>query len=265
MCSITNEWQLDGGENCTKYRLYIDNFDKKIKTFPPGREIYSKCFNIGRSSFQVLIYPSGEDSNDRDYVSVCLRNRSRGQVKARSKFTVLNKDIEKSLSEQIFQSEGYDNTWGVQQFIPHTRCTRNDLLSNGVLALQVAVEVLEEDATDNADLTAKDAGQKLQSLEKTVHIQTGQIHRLQEYIEGMESQSKSHTNELKTMIRHLSLSFMRSSSTHPHSLPGITIECPVCLEVAGPPMRLKQCGQVSNIHKPKGPGADQWVGILSHV
>lgn len=242
MSSLTNEWQLETGENSTKYIIYIDNFDKKIKTFSTGRKISSKSFKLCNSSFQVLIYPGGESDHYDQYVSVCLKNRSKWQVKAKTSFSVLNKNIAKSVPEQYFESEGLENTRCVTKFLPHVRCKRNDLLTNGVLAVEVDVELLQENILDNTDLIAKDATEKLQCLEKTVHVQTGQINQLQEFIEGMESRTHTQTNVLKNMIRELTMS-LPQNILNKQLKTSVTLECPVCLEVAGPPMRLKQCGQ----------------------
>ena len=46
MSGLTDEWLLKISENCIKYVIDIDNFDKKIKTFRPGREIHSKKLKL---------------------------------------------------------------------------------------------------------------------------------------------------------------------------------------------------------------------------
>eukprot|EP00092_Neocalanus_flemingeri_P073578 GFUD01090826.1.p1 GENE.GFUD01090826.1~~GFUD01090826.1.p1 ORF type:complete len:129 (+),score=36.18 GFUD01090826.1:45-389(+) len=57
----------------------------------------------------------------------------------------------------------------------------------------------------------------------------------------MESKSQSQMNELKNMIRELSVS--NRTPALQQQPPRIELECPVCMEVAKPPMRLKQCGK----------------------
>merc|ERR1719334_2750463 len=56
-------------------------------------------------------------------------------------------------------------------------------------------------------------------------------------IQRMEAQSAMETNELRKMIKDLSLHVSTLSK------PSVEVECPVCMEVARPPMRLKQCDQ----------------------
>ena len=84
MSGLTDEWQLKTGKNCIKYIIDIDKFDKKIKTFRPGREIHSKNFKIGRSTFGIDIYPAGKTSDNIGSVSIFLMNRSDWRVKAKA-------------------------------------------------------------------------------------------------------------------------------------------------------------------------------------
>lgn len=233
MSSLTDEWQLKINENSIKYIIDISNFDKKIKTFRTGREIYSKDFKIGRSTVRVKIFPGGDYAENKSYVSAFLQNRSTWRIKAKATFSIHNSNVERN-AEEYFKSDDY---WGFSQLIPHDRCKRTDLLaSDGVLTLQVDVELLEEEVIATRDLTHENAIEKLENLEQTVC-------RMKETIQEMDIKNQSQTNELKSMISSLSLRFPDASQQPKPSMQQEQLECPVCMEVARPPMRLKQCGQ----------------------
>jgi len=238
MSALTDEWQLKINENSIKYIIDINNFDKKIKTFRTGREIYSKDFKIGRSTTRVQIYPRGDSAKNKNYVSAFLQNRSTWRIKAKAKFSIHNSNVELSTEENYFQGDGSaDDTWGFPQLIPHARCKRTDLLtSNGTLTLQVDVELLEEEVIAARDLTHENAIEKLEHLEQTVF-------HMKETIQKTNTNNQSQINELKNMIRSLSLRLPDTSYQPKPSMQLEQLECPVCMEVARPPMRLKQCGQ----------------------
>ena len=231
MWSLTNEWQQDASQNFTKYLLYIDNFDKKIKTFSTGQEISSKCFNIGRSSFHVVIFPAGEYSHDSSHVSLSLKKRSSCRVRVRSKVSVLNTNIEREITEENIP--GTEDVWRIPQFLPHNRCSRNDLLNNGVLAVEVSVEVLEEEALNTGEVSAMDTAEKLARLETSMHAQTSLITSLQQSLASLDTRTHTQSRDLQNLLRQV-------------TMPGkVTVECPVCMEVCVPGMRLMQCGQVN--------------------
>eukprot|EP00092_Neocalanus_flemingeri_P095990 GFUD01122169.1.p1 GENE.GFUD01122169.1~~GFUD01122169.1.p1 ORF type:complete len:158 (-),score=37.62 GFUD01122169.1:5-478(-) len=152
MSSLTNEWQIKTKENDIKYVIGIKNFDKKIKTFRSGREIHSKIFKICSSAFKVIIYPGGDEENE-DYVSVFLHNMNPWRVRAIYEFSLQDKYFSVNQGEKYFANYG---GYGEPQFIPHSSCTRDDLLSeDGVLSLQVDVELLEEEVVaENQEDTA---------------------------------------------------------------------------------------------------------------
>jgi len=215
MSSLTSEWQLKSSENSIKYIIDIENFDKKIKTFRPGRDIYSKAFMVGRSTFYISIFPGGETANTKDYVGIFLRNNSDWRVRANVSISVQNKSFSKKM-DTLFQSK---SGFGFPEFAPHGRCNRGDLLTDdGILQLEVNVELLEEEVVQSRDLTQENIFKRFDKLEDTVHENARQIH------------------ELKVMIQDL-----KNSKPPQPSQP--KVECPVCMELARPPMRLKQCGQ----------------------
>jgi hypothetical protein len=239
MSSLTDEWQLKINENNIKYIIDISNFDKKIKTFRTGREIYSKDFKIGRSTVRVKIFPGGNCAENKSYVSAFLQNRSTWRIKTKATFSIHNSNVERSSEETYLQCDGDDgDNWGFVQLIPHARCKQTDLLtSDGILTLQVDVELLEEEVIAARDLTHENAVEKLEHLEQTVC-------HMKETMQKMDTKNQTQTNELKNMIMRLSLRFPDASQQPKPSMQQEQLECPVCMEVARPPMRLKQCGQV---------------------
>jgi len=242
MSSLTDEWLLKTSENSIKYIIDIQNFDKKIKTFRVGRQIYSKDFKIGRSTFFISIQPAGYSKEDDDYVSIFVHNRSDWRVKATATISIPDRGFAtKELDADYFQPyNSKRDAWGFRQFVHHNRCNRDDLLSNcGVLTLQVDVELLEEEVLQNRDLTKENTIERCEKLEKTVND-------LKNNIGNLEDQSKRQTNELKmmqTMIQDLTLAVSKIRKPEPSQpRPPLDVECPVCMEVARPPMRLRQCG-----------------------
>jgi len=224
MSSLTDEWFLKTQDNCIKYIMDIKSFDRKVKTFRVGREIHSKRFKIGSATFQVEIYPGG--SEDGDWVGIFLRNLSNWRVQAKCRFSIPNTDFEYDLGKDYYQRNG---NWGTDRCFHWTRCTTDDLLTRGgVLTLQADIEILEEEVHPDRDLTLDDA---TEDLRKTVNFQTSQINLLQEKMDKSETQTK----ELKEMVKEL---LVGRNSKQPTQ-----VECPVCMEVVRPPMRLKQCGQ----------------------
>jgi len=243
MSSLTDEWQLKTSENSIKYIIDIENFDKKIKTFRIGRSIYSKDFKIGRSTFSISLYPGGESKENKDYVSIFLNNRSDWRVKAKATISIPDRGfVTKEIYADYFQPVGSSKgSWGFGDFVHHNRFNRNDLLSNcGVLTLQLDVELLEEEVLQSRDLTKENTIERCEILEKTVKD-------LKDTIENMEDQSRRQTNELKKMqmvTQDLTLAVSKlPKPAQSQPRPSLDVECPVCMEVARPPMRLMQCGK----------------------
>jgi len=241
MSSLTDEWQLKTKENAIKYIVDIENFDRKIRTFRTGRGIHSKCFKIGNSTFQVLVFPGGDSVGVKNCVSVHLENRSNWRVKAYATFSIQNKNYAMILGAGLNKSFSEGQCWGFGQFMSHCRCTRNDLLTqDGLLTLQIDLELLEEEVLPDGDLGDKGTPENVEFLKQVLNNQSAQISKLQSNLESTELEHQSQINELKQMIRNLSLVVTQNTPTPP---PKLQIECPVCMEIAKPPMRLKQCGQ----------------------
>ena len=257
MSGLTDEWQLKTSENSIKYMIDIDKFDKKIKSFRNGREIHSKNFKLGRSTLCIKIYPAGNSAESKGFVSVYIFNRSEWRVKAKATISIEEMYFSKKLEDHYFQSIHSDSSnWGFPNFVSHDRCTRDDLLSkcSGNLTLQVELELLHEEVLPQRDLTKENTIERVEELEQTVNNLQATIEKmeaksdnLQATIKKMEAKSATQTNELKKMIQDLTLAVSNKSRTErSQPRPSLEVECPVCMEVAKPPMRLKQCGQVGN-------------------
>jgi len=243
MATFSNEWHVEKGDQSAKYIVYVDNLDKKIKTFQTGQEISSRIFKIGDSALQVVVYPGGETTFDQSHVTVSLRNRGSHAVSLKTSFTLLNTDIQRSIDKKQFQTTGIESSWSISRFLHHDRCQRNGLLSNGVLGIEVNIDVAEVDVVSSQTTTVNDEAKKLRSLEQTVSFQMQQICQIKELIEKQEMRSQTQAEELQTMIRGLSYSMRRTSDSNSCSTARANLNCPVCLEEVRPPMRLKQCGQ----------------------
>jgi len=238
MSSLTCEWQLQTKDNCLKYIIDVENFDKKVQNYRVGREIYSKIFKIASSKFQIYIYPSGDSNENRNYVSVFLHNKSSWRVKATVKYSIQYSNISHTNVGQYFQD---GDGWGPGEFIPHARCTRKDVLTkDGTLTLQADVELLEEEIPVYRDLTKTDTISKLECLEGIIKNQEKQIDNLEKKVDALQASNRNELVELKSSITRLTSSLRCSTAQSPKP---IQVECPVCLDVVRKPMRLKQCGQ----------------------
>merc|ERR1712013_243143 len=251
MSGLTDEWQLKTSENSIKYMIDIEKFDKKIKSFRTGRDIHSKNFKLGRSTLCIKIYPAGQSAENKGFVSVYIYNKNEWRIKAKATISIEDNIYFLEKIEDFYLQSG--SGLGFPTFIPHDRCTRDDLLSNcgGTLTLQVELELLQEEVLPHRDLTKENTIERVEELEQTVNNLQATIEKmeaksdnLQATIKKMDAKSTKQTNELKKMIQDLTLAVSNKSRTEPSQpRPSLEVECPVCMEVAKPPMRLKQCGQ----------------------
>ena len=243
MASLAAEWQLKTSENSIKYIIDIKKFDKKVKTFRTGESIRLKKFKVGGSTLSFTIYPGGESKKDEDYVSVFLKNCSDWRVKANATFSIQNRWFQKHLKGHLYQPLGSDS-WGLGEFVHHDRCKKDDLLSeSGTFSLQAYIELIEEEVHQNKDENANEARyenlmEAIDNLRATSELEET-VDNLKANMKSMESESARQTNELKKMIQDLTLTVSKIGKPEPPQ-----VECPVCLEVLRPPMRLKQCGKV---------------------
>jgi len=224
---MVTEWILKTEENCLKYMIEAQDFDMIRDT------IYSKDFIISSSTFRVQICP-------RKY-NVYLENRSDWCVRAKYKFSINHTDFKTDWNEDYFEKKYHTNsTWGCRDIFSETRSERDDLLStNGTLKLQIDIELTREELHGTTDKNSE----QIESLNRKVNDQTQQIQLLKDDFRDMESQSRKDTTELKNMIENLAALFIQKGQDQKDVVSDIVVECPVCMEVAKSPMRLKQCGQ----------------------
>jgi len=225
-----SEWISKVSENESMYVVEIKNFDRKMKTFFAGREICSKEFKIGSTTLCIEIIPKedenwsdAEDYSDSDsdverenYVGVFIRNLSDWRIKGKVTFRLRYSEYEKQLREaSIF---GGDRR-GWYKFISHSRCVDELYYDNFIL--QVDIKLLEEEVPSSRNLVLENPTVQLGCLEKAVT--------------SLKNDFDEKFQDLKNAIENNNA--VSSSKSHKQ------IECPVCLEIVAPPMRLMQCGQ----------------------
>jgi len=101
---------------------------------------------------------------------------------------------------------------------------------NAEAASMKAVAAIQTDALRRIEARSASQTAIIQSMKAEAAVQTNALR-------NMEARNAREINELKRMIQGLSLSPLFQGMVT------LEVECPVCMEVARPPMRLKQCGQ----------------------
>jgi len=248
MSGLTKEWMLRTEENKLQYWIDIADFDKKVKTYKKGRNIYSKIFKIGNSSFQIKIEPNS--SQTRNFVAVYLHNKSSWRVKAGATFKVETEeeDYHQSITSCYFMAKDYlenegdsmSDSWGRSDFIPHNRCKKNNLLDDvGEIRLQINIELFEEEVVYSRSLE-KDMEDKIDGLsQKSIENKL----EMDEFRRETQTEMKTLKKELKRIQNLLSNNLRSGMLTPSAAAARSSIECPVCYDEVEPPMRLKQCGQ----------------------
>jgi len=271
MSTLTDEWLLNISNNRIKYWMDILNMKKILNTSRVGREIYSKVFKIGKSEFQIKLYPNGDLEEDKGYFSVYLFNRTNWRVKVSFKTCVIDDDDDddeddsdgsnyhdKTKNEIEFvcrfgTANSNSNAYGTRRFLSHQTC-RELISKKGSLKLLFNLEILEEEVTFSRDLTLEQPTDKIENLEKIISSLKCQLENTKSDTEGL----KVLVNDQKQIIQSNSLEMQSVKSClkdlkavfetnlHPASTKQpqrIHLECPICMESVQPPMRLMQCGQ----------------------
>jgi len=228
------EWISKVGWNKNSIQCTMDlrKMDEKIKSFQPQSKICSKDFKIGMSTFCIEVYPGGVSAEHDMFVGLYLRNKSGWRVKVLGSFSIPQTDISRTLHEHCFDPEpAVNSSWGFHDMIPHNRCVKEDLLSEiGTLTVHVIVDLLEEEVLQTRDPSKEHTIERIVKLEQNVHYLGVAIQNMKS---SLMTQVARETADLRRMIQDLPRAQSRLSM----------LECPVCMEVAKPPMRLKQCGQ----------------------
>jgi len=119
--------------------------------------------------------------------------------------------------------------------IQRMQVTINDMESQSakqtaIIHSMKAEAAMQTDALRSIEARSASQTAIIQSMKAEAAVQT-------DVIRSMEARSSREINELKRMIQGLSMSPLFQGMVT------LEVECPVCMEVARPPMRLKQCGQ----------------------
>jgi len=119
--------------------------------------------------------------------------------------------------------------------IQRMQVTINDMESQSakqtaIIHSMKAEAAMQTDALRSVEARSASQTAIIQSMKAEAAVQT-------DVIRSMEARSSREINELKRMIQGLSMSPLFQGMVT------LEVECPVCMEVARPPMRLKQCGQ----------------------
>ena len=61
-------------EGQTSYRVRVDSFKHKMKTWRAGRLIRLKTFKIDGLKLRLELYPNGETQEDVNHVSIYIKN-----------------------------------------------------------------------------------------------------------------------------------------------------------------------------------------------
>merc|ERR1719450_673806 len=187
--------------------------DEKIKSFQPGSKISSKDFKIGMSTFCIDVYPGGFNGENDKFVGLFLVNKSGWRVKVKGSFAIPQTDISRALAPVVVIKSRLGRKagdWGFKKMIPHYRCVKGDLLSEiGTLTFDVSLELIGEELLQGRDPPKEHTIERLEKLEQ----QTAELGRMIQDLPQAQSSRLS------------------------------MVECPVCMEEARPPMRLKECGQ----------------------
>jgi len=238
---------LKTGENSWSYKVDIPNFDRiKNRMYRP---IHSKVFKIANSLLQLQIHPS-EVNCENDayaetfYVAVMLKNLSDWQVKVKAKLRVTS--ILHSVDENIedYTRDIYpfwfdpDDEWGVNYFIPHSKCIKGKALNeNGTLMIQADIEILEEQVLRDTDLSKneqdklrceiikttaevkdlkrdvkkdmKHIGNELKDLKnKEIDLIKKEVVEIKEELKGIKEEQKVTKNEFMSLKEFMSAQMM---------------------------------------------------------
>ena len=216
MSGPTDEWHLKR-EKGIKYWIDIQDFNRKMD-WRFGREVYSRQFKISESVFSIGICPNGSRLEDKGHVSVYLCNNSSWRVMCSGSFKV---GLHEATIDGRYLQPG--ENWGTGMFVSHHHIREDDLLGQGnTFTLEVDVELLEEEVAASRPLDIE--GDSLLSLKKEVST-------IKTEMKDMREEFSRQLNEIKNN---------QGGGSAVGRRPGV--QCPVCMEEVGPPMRLRQCG-----------------------
>eukprot|EP00092_Neocalanus_flemingeri_P025013 GFUD01027125.1.p1 GENE.GFUD01027125.1~~GFUD01027125.1.p1 ORF type:complete len:266 (-),score=63.86 GFUD01027125.1:73-870(-) len=223
MPGITKEWKLKLAENKLKYYFLIDSYDRSWRN---GSDMTSLPFLVGRTEFEIEIYPPGIEEKDRDYVSVSLWNKSDWKVKVEMEVEVGKEKV--SSTEKILSEKGR-NTYVCVDLWKDEDAIDVD----GVLAVSATISLVWGEVTgarNNSEISLKECKAEVEGLRS-------EVGDLKTKIESLEANQASKMTQLN---KNLTAKFKTLEvSSKKSSLPGP--ECPICFEEMKPPTRIIQC------------------------
>ena len=218
MSGLTHEWHLKR-ENGIKYWIDINGFSKK-KRWPAGKAIYSREFKISESIFRVMIYPNGNTSDDKAYVSVFLENRSDWRVRCFASLIVKHHMLD--LDDDYYQAAGsHKCSWGLVKFVSHVEIEDKSLLDNERFTLEVDVTLLEEEVistrpVERAGDTLRSVKSDVFAVKEELESQKKEMEKLKKELSSKmsfgETESRRRHDELKQELQALKASLWASRS-----------------------------------------------------
>jgi len=234
MSALTTEWVLKTGENSIEYVVEVSDFEKKMKTFRAGRAIWSKEFKVGRTVFDILIYPHGQNQENSDTVGVFVHNNSDWDVIAEVTFKVQNWKIDRM---ERFIGNGVG--WGgyIEQ-----RCVKYLLEDDGNFQLEVCIKLDCEEVLpqhDHEDDATYPLVQKMDEMEKRIDLRQKEM---EERIDLRQKEMEERIDEKLDRINQHNSGFDGNENPAAKRVKR-DLNCPICEETVEPPMRLQQCGK----------------------
>ena len=225
MSTLTDEWHLKR-ENGIKYWIDIHGFNKKMK-WRPGKEIYSRKLKISESVFSISIYPNGNTSKEKGYVSVYLCNESSWRVML-SDVTFKVGQHEATCESDYYQA---DKSWGLSQFVSHEQIKRANLLDkeNDRLTLEVDIELLEEEVAVSRPVESE--GDVLLSLKSEVSTIKEEVSTIKEELESQKTEIKNMKCEILCELNKLSeflIKMAASANSDARASLILSLESPSC-------------------------------------
>ena len=267
MPGITEEWKFIQDGPKLKYCIKIFGFRNKMKTWCPGREVWSQVFCIGDSEFSVDIYPNGSVKGNRGHISVYLQNKNDWDVNVNVTFK-----IGRSNRSEVFEIPA-DSRNGWPQFCKHEEIIGREFEYGGVIgadgdamdasgkltAVIVMSVVREEVTTARRDVKYlhEESKEEVESLKSEVSNLKSEIKTLifrqesgrkdlkrlmpetKTEIAGLKSEMADLKDEIKSLVSKIEDLVKPVQKSPPPSIP--CPECPVCFDEMKPPLRIFQC------------------------
>ena len=248
MSTLTTEWMSKISESSIRYDVLINDFQKKIKN-SGRRSIHSRVFRIGRSKFQINIYPNGDKAACKGKVGVFLSNQSDWRVKLEVSFEAANRYDGCEKLENYFD---VGESQGFPTFVDHIEDCTYGSLGEGTFELQTTITLLEEEVTPERDMTGvdesiqdtlNDQGRTLSSMKEEMAEMRSNIRGIRDELTDLQRQQRRELSAVQRGIEDLKLCLTGRSATRAAGGQDTkkVLECPMCTEEARPPMRLRQC------------------------